>query len=310
MVRIARAAEQSWECRMIEAKRFSHVTFETSDLERQIAYFTEVAGLVVAERENGHAYLATKLGDLAVQLETGERAQCSRLAFQVAPGTEFKDIRSGIEAEGLRCEARNDPAPGISQMLSFADPKGTICEVFATKTPICKPQPVAGIGPIKLGHLAFVVPEPRDYAEFYSRVLGFRVSDWIQDWFVFMRCGPDHHTINFVRGKRTQMHHVAFELKDWGQVQSACDFLGSKNIPIIWGPGRHGPGHNIYTYHRNPDDQIIEMFTELDKMLDESLGYFEPRPWHRDAPQRPKVWAKDPSASNLWGIMPGDEMHH
>jgi catechol 2,3-dioxygenase-like lactoylglutathione lyase family enzyme len=34
---------------MIEAKRFSHVTFETSDLERQIAYFTEVAGLALAE---------------------------------------------------------------------------------------------------------------------------------------------------------------------------------------------------------------------------------------------------------------------
>jgi hypothetical protein len=31
----------------------------------------------------------------------------------------------------------------------------------------------------------------------------------------------------------------------------------------------------------------------------------------RDAfnPQKPKVWAKDPSASNLWGIMPTDEMH-
>ena len=43
------------------------------------------------------------------------------------------------------------------------------------------------------------------------------------------------------------------------------------------GPGRHGPGHNVYTYHRNPDDQIVEMFTELDKMLDESLGYFEPK---------------------------------
>jgi hypothetical protein len=24
---------------------------------------------------------------------------------------------------------------------------------------------------------------------------------------------------------------------------------------------------------------------------------------------RVKVWAKDPAASNLWGIMPGDEMH-
>ena len=42
--------------------------------------------------------------------------------------------------------------------------------------------------------------------------------------------------------------------------------------------------------------------------MNEELGYFEPRPWHRDNPQRPKVWEKDPSASNLWGIMPGDEM--
>ena len=50
------------------------------------------------------------------------------------------------------------------------------------------------------------------------------------------------------------------------------------------------------------------MFTELDKMLDESLGYFDPRPWHRDRPQKPKVWAKDPSAANLWGILPPDEM--
>ena len=101
---------------MIKAKRFSHVTFETPDLERQIAYFTEVAGLVMAERHNGRAYFATKLGDLVVQLETGERARCARLAFQVAPETDFNDIRRGIEAEGVRCNSRNDPAPGIAQM--------------------------------------------------------------------------------------------------------------------------------------------------------------------------------------------------
>jgi hypothetical protein len=52
---------------------------------------------------------------------------------------------------------------------------------------------------------------------------------------------------------------------------------------------------------------ITETFAELDRM-NEELGYFEPRPWHRDAPQRPKVWEKDPGASNLWGIMPGDDM--
>jgi hypothetical protein len=50
------------------------------------------------------------------------------------------------------------------------------------------------------------------------------------------------------------------------------------------------------------------LFAELDQMKDEELGYFEPRPWHRDNPQRPKVWAKDPSASNLWGPGPPEEM--
>jgi catechol 2,3-dioxygenase-like lactoylglutathione lyase family enzyme len=290
---------------MIQAKRFAHATLATPDLARQIDYFTQVAGLVLAERENGRAYLATKLGDLVVQLEKADAARCARLAFQVAPDADFDELRRGVEAEGLRCEVRNDPSPGIAKMLAFEDPKGTVCEVFATQTPIANNQPVAGIGPLKLGHLAYVVDDPKRFADFYTHVLGFRVSDWIADWFVFLRCGPDHHTINFVRGKRTQMHHIAFELKDWAHIQTACDFLGSKNIPIIWGPGRHGPGHNVYTYHRNPDDQIVEMFTELDKMLDESIGHFDPRPWHRDKPQKPKVWTEYPT--DVWGPPPTPE---
>src|SRR5690349_5587306 len=102
---------------MINVKRFGHATFETPDLDRQIDYFTEIAGLVLAERENGRAYLATKLGDLVVQLEKAEHSKCARLAFQVAPDTEFDEIRRGIEAEGLGSQTRNDPSPGISRML-------------------------------------------------------------------------------------------------------------------------------------------------------------------------------------------------
>ena len=73
-------------------------------------------------------------------------------------------------------------------------------------------------------------------------------------------------------------------------------------------PGRHGIGHNLFSYHRSPNGLITELFAELDQMKDESLGYFEPRPWHRDNPQRPKTWPKTPEAANLWGPMPPDEM--
>ena len=146
---------------MIQVKRFSHAAFETPDLERQIDYFTQVVGLAVAARENGRAHLATKVGDLVVQLDKGSAARCTKLSFQVDPDTAFGDIRKGLEAEGVRCEARNDSAPGIPRTMTFEDPKGTRIDVFAEQSPIAKNQPVAGIGPLKLGHLAFCRSEER-----------------------------------------------------------------------------------------------------------------------------------------------------
>ena len=47
---------------------------------------------------------------------------------------------------------------------------------------------------------------------------------------------------------------------------------------------------------------MIEFFCEMDQMHDEELGFFEPRPWHQDRPQRPKVWG-DGTLSNWWGPM-------
>ena len=110
--------------------------------------------------------------------------------------------------------------------------------------------------------------------------------------------------MNFLRGKRARMHHIAFEVRDFSAVEHGCDVLSQHHIPIIWGPLRHGPGHNVSIYHRNPDQHVIEFFAELDQILDEELGYFDPRPWHADRPQRPKVWTRESRALAGWGPPP------
>jgi len=148
----------------------------------------------------------------------------------------------------------------------------------------------------------------KSVTRFYCDVLGFRVSDWMGDYFSFLRCGVDHHTINLVETGKNKHFHTAFELRDWPHMQAACDFLSKNGYKILWGPGRHGIGHNLFTYHRGPNGLITELFAELDQMKDEALGYFDPKPWHRDHPQRPKTWPKNPDAANLWGPMPPDEM--
>ena len=156
--------------------------------------------------------------------------------------------------------------------------------------------------PLKFGHIAYQCPDVQGVVKFYCDVLGFRVSDWRSDFFAFLRCSRDHHTVNFLRNADTAIHHIAFEVRDWSDIKRACDLLARSNIQLTWGPIRHIIGHNIAIYHKNPDGVVIELFCDIDQMFDEELGFFEPRPWHQDRPQRPKVWGDD-TRSNWWGPM-------
>jgi catechol 2,3-dioxygenase-like lactoylglutathione lyase family enzyme len=285
---------------MIQARRIGHAVFETN-LDRLSDHYTDVVGLVVAARDRDRVFLASGLGHLAVELRKGSDVGCCKLSFEVAPETDLGDAARELSTHGIRSERSNDPAPGVSNVLTFADPKGTQIEIFTGWSALGNGQPPKGIPVTKLGHVAYFTNDLQKTIDFYANVLGFRISDWIGDYFVFMRCNPDHHTVNFLRGEYTRMHHIAFELADWNQVKTACDILARKGIKIAWGPVRNGPGHNTAIYYRETDELLVELFCDLDRMVDELLGYFEPRPWHRDKPQRPKVWEPGPT-SWIWGL--------
>ncbi len=240
-------------------------------------------------------------------LRKGEHARCTRLGFQVGPDDDLGAFQKQTEAHGIKTTRKNDPEPTIAEMIAFEDPKGTVMEVFKRGAFAGQRFPSKGIVPHKLGHVAFFVKDVKKLTDFYCDVLGFRVSDWMGDFFSFLRCGADHHTINLMQTKEDRHFHTAFELRDWGHMLTACDHLSLNGYKLLWGPGRHGIGHNLFTYHRAPNGMITELFAQLDQM-NEDLGYFEPRPWHRDNPQRPKVWTPDPNASNYWGTGAPEDM--
>jgi catechol 2,3-dioxygenase-like lactoylglutathione lyase family enzyme len=288
---------------MIQAKRLGHVTLQTPDLDKTLAHYTRICGLVETARDKNSVFLATRIGQLALELKRAPAAMCEKLSFEVSAARPLADLTRELTGLGLKPAVQSDPAPSLSQVISFTDPKGTVIELFADWRNVGKTDNAAEVAAVKMGHLAFMVEDPKATAEFYEKVLGFRVSDWIEDQFVFMRCNTDHHTVNFIKGDRVKMHHFAFEYRDFAHVNTAAEMLGQKDVPIIWGPLRLGPGHNIAIFHQDPDGQVVEFYAELDKMLDEELGYFEPRPWHRDQPQRPRVWSK--TKTSIWGLPPG-----
>lgn len=288
---------------MIDVKQIGHAVFETPDIEKSIAYYVKYLGLTMVERDGDTAFLSCPFDYHSVILKQGSRAAVTSLALQLSADADLDDFVAQTKAMGVKVALKSDAAPNTPKTAIVTDPSGLEVELFAARPLHERRVDNHGVMPRKLGHTAFFTPDIQATVKFYTEVLGFRVSDWIGDFFVFMRCNPDHHAVNFLSGPKTGLHHIAFELNDWNHVKEACDLLLKHELELVWGPGRHGPGHNIFTYHLNPDGFTIEMFTELDTMSNESNGYFDPRPWHKDVIQRPKVW--DPEAistRNLWGI--------
>jgi catechol 2,3-dioxygenase-like lactoylglutathione lyase family enzyme len=129
---------------MIKPRRIGHATFETPDLEKAIAYHTQVNGLALAAREKDRAFLATKIGQLVVQLDQGDEARCIKLSFEVAPNSDFNALSRELGKEGIKSEQRSDSVPGMSRVLAFEDNKGTGIELFSDWNYLGKHEQVFG----------------------------------------------------------------------------------------------------------------------------------------------------------------------
>jgi catechol 2,3-dioxygenase len=61
-------------------------------------------------------------------------------------------------------------------------------------------------------------------------------------------------------------------------------------FPIQWGPGRHGPGNNLFNYFIDPFGVVIEYTAEVEQ-VDE-----------RYQPRGPEDWKWPPGRVDQWGI--------
>ena len=279
------------------------------DPDRLTHYYEDALGLVVVERSDSQTFLTTGVDHHCVVVTKGEADGRAALGFEIL-GT-LDDAARDLRTVGVETELRSDPQPGMKAALVLSE--------HETKTPIYLYESQAivgvptalGIRPTKLGHVASYVQDLEGLQTFYTDLLGFRWSDTIGDFFTFLRCNADHHAINLMRSTvKHGLFHVAFEMRDISHLKDALDHLAAREIRLQWGPGRHGAGHNIFTYHHDPDGNLIELFTEIDIIYDEKTGQFQPRPWHETWPQTPKFWTADVGAANKWGPIDPESMAH
>lgn len=144
----------------------------------------------------------------------------------------------------------------------------------------------------KIGHVVLMVSDLKRSVEFYTGVLGFRVSDiygedMMPGGMVFMRCNTDHHGIALVgggsdSGKRQQrdLHHLAFEVGTLDEVFRARKHLRERGATIVF-EGRRRAGVQIAVEFLDPDGHNLEIYWGIDQIGTE--GTARPRSEWRGA---------------------------
>ena len=305
----ARLRTDTPEAPPVKVSKLGFHVIETQDV-AAIADHYENALQLVRTGSDGDTVFLTPHGDHhSVAIRKGEPNGRAAIGFEIE-GT-LDEAAEGLTAAGVEFERRSDPEPGIGEGLVLTEPfSGTPLTLYKGQG-ASEVGSAVGTRPSKLGHIASFVSDLPAGHEFYLGTLGFRWADTIGDFFSFLRCNRDHHVVNMMQSqKRTGLHHVAYEMRDFMHLKEALDHLATLGHRMAWGPGRHGVGHNVFTYHPDPDGNFIELFTELDLIADEETGTFEPRPWHEEWPQGPKFWTPEPGAANKWGWVNPDFLDH
>ncbi len=294
----------------VRVAKVGYVGFQTTDVARLLDYYTTVLDFAVVDNSPSQVFLTTGFDHHCVVIDRAEVANARTfVGYEVHDSLD--DAEKRLHERGYACERRTDIGNGTPDVPIVAEP-GTGTPLHLYESQIGSGTATSdGARPSKLGHVAAFAPELQPMQAFYQELLGFRWSDTIADFFVFLRCNTDHHAANFMAStKFAGMHHVAYEARDLNHLQVLLDRLAANDYRLHWGPGRHGPGHNIFTYHHDPDGNQVELFTQLDVLYDETKGYFEPRPWHETFPQYPKTWEADLAAANKWGPVFGPALDH
>ena len=194
-------------------------------------------------------------------------------------------LRERAEAEGLKIEGSTSPL-FKSGAFGMRDPDNNLI-LFGMGRQDHIHQ---GRLHAPIQHLTFATRDLDAFERFYAGRLGFVVTDRVRSHegattTCFTTSNHEHHTIAAFLSDRQGVDHHSYEAGEWITVRDWCDRMGDRKVPIMWGPGRHGPGNNIFVFIEDPDGNWIEISAELEVIYDRPA----------------KDWPHEPYTLNRWG---------
>jgi catechol 2,3-dioxygenase len=263
-----------------------HLHLHTPDVEVMARFYADIMDMEASPGSDG-SRLVTGPGR-RILLSSGPANRLAHAGFAVRDREGLDGLYERAMQQRLDPVVVNAPlfSPGA---FAVADPDDNLI-VFGLAADSISEMPKTRRLRGAIQHLTLATRDVAAIEDFYAGRLGFGVSDRIVDaagrvTTSFMRGNHEHHNIACFLSDRTGIDHHAYEAGAWDMIRDWCDRFAAHGVDVMWGPGRHGPGNNLFVFIEDPDKNWIEVSAELEVIHD--------RPT--------KEWPHAERTLNLWG---------
>ncbi|MGI4877873.1 MAG: VOC family protein [Janthinobacterium lividum] len=229
-------------------------------------FMTETWGMALAGKREKTWYLRGS-GTFPYLISIAESGhECVHSTTFVGSRLELSEIAQNITAAGFPARPEKSLDLGGGEGLLVEMPEG---EIFRFLAEAEEAEPIEGHDlPKKLTHCVFNSVDADQTGHVAEEVLGFRISDRTRGM-VFVRCNESHHSTAFARAGIASLNHIAFEMTDTDAVMRGIGRLRDRGMVPAWGPGRHGPGANVFAYFVAPFGGVVEFSTAVELVSDD-----------------------------------------
>lgn len=220
---------------------------------------------------DGSVYLKADDWQWRIAVHPGDAGGLAYIGFDVGGALELEAAVAELRAAGHPAEpgsAEQARSRSVTGIAYTRDPAGNVIELFFGPTldrNFHSPHQQRFLtGELGLGHLNLFVDELAACQEFYTRLLGFRLSDYIRfgpDMSAnFYHCNARHHTVGLTRvGPINGLHHLMLEVSDIDAVGRCLERAERAGFPITSTLGRHVNDRVLSFYMRSPAGFDIEV---------------------------------------------------
>lgn len=227
--------------------------------------------------------------DRRLAIRRGAPRSLAYAAYAVPDAEELAALERRLARASVE-HARIDMAGFVPGAVAFRDPDGNEFR-FGIATDAAKAAGPDTL-PARLQHVVFASTDVTRMLVFFTEVVGFVLSDIVEDEkgglrTFFVRCSHEHHSLAVFAADENRLDHHCYETVEWNLIRDWADHFARQHIKLKWGPGRHGPGDNLFLFIHDPDGNWVEISAELEHV----------------APDRPVgSWPHEERTLNSWGI--------